>query len=260
MFNKISIILSLGVGAYVFATAPRIVNINVNTQYTSSSSSTTSSPPGINLFNGSNVTVNYKVTCYDAKGTQTFQKTSLSLSAKNGKTHGGPLKCGNGSNPYKTYSNGTTLCGDTLTATASVCPENFQLCTFDQVKQTPYQDSYSEGYSNSGWVGSGFNFSVNSTWSNGYTSNSSTSWIDRNYDPNYLPFASVNPYASCNSGSFGSGTTQINCTYHYMYAPNFCCPQSGAEIPSYSCDVEIDPSTPTKGFLQSHQFKGNAPF
>lgn len=244
-----------GISLVAFAITPRKVTVPAHA--TSSSGSASS---GVTLFNGSSSPVTYKVTCYDKTGTLQFGPNTHTLNSKAKVVHGETPKCqGNSYDSYiGKYANGMMNCGWTSSPTVSSCPTNYHLCSFSEVQANAGTDTSGRR----GWVGSGFSFSVSANWSIGYSSNSSMSYQNySSYSPEVpVPVADSTKY--CFSGANGTGNQQQFCTsiYNGDWRGNFCCPNTGAEKSAHSCDVEITDPTPASGYLQSPDFKANAPF
>ncbi len=259
---QVLIISSIGcLGLYVFATAPRKVTIPVSTG------------TGLELHNGSSVSVNYNVTCYNKAGTQLFQKTGQSLVAHQSTNYGGPPKCADGSvgqigmGTNSDYKNGMVKCGSVpfsnFISSSNYCGTNFSTCTYTQFQANrptyvPYDD-----YGWFSYTGTGFSSANTNSGSWSYRYGSSSSWYTNYYNEiPYGHYSSNSGYYACNTASDGSGTTLSDCGVTYMGSTNpvYCCPGTGAEVPSNSCVVEIESTTAGDGYLQSPQFKGNSAF
>lgn len=220
-------------------------------------------PPGekgLELVNGSPVTVNYNVTCFNGSGgNTTFSGLSLSPRDSTNFSLGGSSTCLTGSNiSFPTdFLNGMGHCGAStnFSGIGSVCPTGYHACSTSEYA-AGFNSSFSPPCCGSNWFDSSSDYS--GTWmfstDGGATFNTTNTSGSR-------PSSTNNSSFICNKGT---DTNNVNAAFNVpnckadftsSFGNVFCCPDFLAK----SCEVEIT-NTPNDGYLQSPQFKGGSPF
>lgn len=213
---------------------------------------------GLQILNGSSVSVTYNLNCYGTNGAVAFTSNGLTLASHGAKEFGSDEACsGSHYSGTSSWPNGMGLCGSPVTrpSSESQCGNDYHVCSVSEVVA-----GLGGAWPTQGWVSTnGFN----STWAFGYTSDTSF-WsggdINLQFANNEYPIAaSTGNY--CATGPGTNGTVYNSCGRAYSGAthPTYCCPNSPIGNVTH-CTVEIDSSTPAGGYLQSPQFKGSAPF
>ena len=204
----------------------------------------------INLLNGSSEGVTYNMTCYSSSGAVATSYSNVTLNPKAGTNYSfsSNVTCNNGANVANWATQSMILCNSSTNAFSAddSCPTSYHLCLGTEF--ATIANSYS--ISTVGWISSnGFSNPY------GYSYNSGSNY-------NSISLASGNPIGTnmssyyCNStGTNGAGTIIHYCSYSNPADSHgsFCC---GSPVSASSCEITVT----TGGFLQSKQFKNNAPF
>jgi hypothetical protein len=216
----------------------------------------------LELINGSAVTVNYNIDCFDVvTGTNLLtSNTNLTLSPKQSVKYESSGSCAGGAQPEYKFSQGVIACpgsGD-WTAVASACHANSPRCTYNQIVAkgiTSFQGiQVNKRYAFE--FGADF-YMTYDNWTKNYLQTISGKKSNQGYT--YFDTGKNTQNYRCSSTASGgiqhcmSQTT----TSTYQVSGSLCCPTNNG---FKSCKVTILSSTPTAGFLQSPQFKGGASF
>lgn len=208
---------------------------------------------GLTLVNGSDAAVSYNLSCHSNANVSLFSSNSQSLAAKAKLVLGSGNACVNSlhSSNVTTWSNAMSLCGpDVAFNSAAVqCASGYHLCTHAEIIAN------SASIFRDGWMSL---TQFDSTYAHG-NSTSTGSWS--NSDQNIStatnpPYFTAYGYNYCSTGLNTAGSVLSNCWKDWgSNRGTFCCPDVSISNIS-TCTVEIL----SGGYLQSPQFKGNAPF
>ncbi len=219
-------------------------------------------PGGVELVNGSPVTVTFNAVCYDTSGASILSSNGATLAAKQKATFATPIlpTCGSTNTVGQTFQNGMISCEpqEMHPEPLDNCGTGYHLCTvaeFGANKGASYAttDAF---LSSSGLTSWGYNSSNTSPYD--------TNWHTVTGGADSVPVASWDSTDLCSPNSIdGSGTQVSACTFRSTsagpYGNAMCCPDGPVGTASV-CEITIDGSTPANGHLQSPQFKGGANF
>lgn len=252
------VVLSVGLSVALVAFAQgRKVSVALN------------SGSSLELANGSNVPVSYTVTCYGSANGVAATNITNTLGARGYTSY--YFYSGASAHVGCTYTNAAWTSSDLrlvfcygsastyvpYASAASVCNASagYSLCSTSQLLTfADYTNSWATGWVNASSFASG---SYSNYMSPGYT----------DFDGTTAPVYASNASSYCATSTGGAGTPFAHCEGYPRsnYYPAACCASVAPTAPwatgdVRSCDVEISSDTSAEGFLQSPQFKANAPF
>lgn len=213
----------------------------------------------LELVNGSDVSVNYTVQCYDrTTGSNVITDGSnQTIAAKASRVFQSAGVCQGGASPTYKSTQGPFACSGSVTFAnaGSVCGADSSLCTISalQAKSITSLQAFPHGY----WVGVTGTLWYAYSYGKEYPQDMTVG--GKVHAPTVYSQYSKGPDYLCNQNQSQTGAIS-HCSMsdtNYSAPGALCCPNNNG---FKSCKVTIHATTPAGGHLQSPQFKGGTSF